>query len=78
MRLTAFYLLVKSLRSVISSAHLCRHYSMVEHRATGVINRGQMPAMLAAFVGLSIVFKGENLRHDHVLIAVNIFSIKRK
>ena len=22
--------------------------------------------------------KGENLRHDHVLITVNIFSIKRK
>ena len=23
-------------------------------------------------------YKGENLRHDHVLITVNIFSIKRK
>ena len=27
---------------------------------------------------LSIYIKGENLRHDHVLITVNTFSIKRK
>ena len=27
---------------------------------------------------LFIIHKGENLRHDNVLITVNIFSIKRK
>ena len=28
--------------------------------------------------GKTFEFKGENLRHDHALITINIFSIKRK
>ena len=37
-----------------------------------------LPNIRNIVVFIIIFLKGENLRHDHVLITVNIFSIKRK
>ena len=51
------------------------------HQKSIVLSRVCMTIVKKHVTGTEAVHsfsKGENLRHDHVLITVNIFSIKRK